>query len=423
MLIEFNSDVLRVFSFILVPFLCFFLSLNFYSQETITWGGYTISAKFKDNDLFPNFNALKEKMAPMQYKYVSTLDLPYQLSPRGQTSSGETKSIIIAFDKERVTGGKLGNLCLWQYSLSAQVILFELEGMSVLQTHPVGRSRNYVEDNLSNCTVEKRDKERDKFRFCQIFLGLETDENFSKDEVEKNCANVVLENSGQGLIKEIGSVVANLKILDKKNIRFAGIGNISMTDRAKEILAGKESFRSHPFFSNENGFDEQSYKDWISQYFAKTISSELKVPLVVPFAGSVGGKVQLKYSDGAEIDLFLPELDYSFDIAIRGFAKSLLDETSKREAWVYGSYLTLDFGGLISKKSSKIKNGYVLETVKGDFVNNWREFDNSVKQLAKEYSEQIQKPEKKWVSDKTNLKYTQGREYFTYIREKLDEVK
>ena len=89
-------------------------------------------------------------------KLLKSIDKPYLLSPRGQ--SGQTKSIVVAFDKERITGGKLGDICLWQYAISAQVILFELEGMNVLQTHPVGRSRNYVEQDVSRCTAEKRDK-------------------------------------------------------------------------------------------------------------------------------------------------------------------------------------------------------------------------------------------------------------------------
>jgi hypothetical protein len=356
----------------------------------------------------------------MQYQYINSLEKPYLLSPRGSQSSGETKSIVVAFDKERVTGGKLGDMCLWQYTLSAQVILFELENMSVLQTHPVGRSRNYVDNDLSKCSSKERDKQRDKFRFCQIFLGLETDENYSNQEFINNCENISLNQSKDGLIKEIGQVVSGLSITDKKNRRFAGIGSLTITDRAKGILSGKENFIPHPFFTDENGvFDDQSYKDWVSQYFAKTISSKLDVPLVVPFAGSVGGKVQLKYSDGTEIDLTLPELDFSFDITIRGFAKSLMDETSQREAWVYGSYLTVDFGGPISKVSSKVKNGYVFETVKGDFLNDWREFDNSVQQLTQQYSDQIVKTEKRWVADKTNMKYKESKEYFTYIKEKL----
>ena len=140
----------------LKSFLCLLTVVFFFNivqaQENITWGGYSIITKDKDKDLFPNFNALREKMAPMQYKYINSLEKPYLLSPRGSQSSGETKSIVVGFDKERVTGGKLGDMCLWQYTLSAQVILFELENMSVLQTHPVGRSRNYVDNDLSKCS-------------------------------------------------------------------------------------------------------------------------------------------------------------------------------------------------------------------------------------------------------------------------------
>ena len=402
----------------------FFLSTSiFVSSEDVTWGGYTISSKAVDKNLFPNFNSLQKKIAPMQYQLIENADKDYSLSPRGNTSRGETKSIIVAFDKERVTGGKFGDLCLWQYTLSAQVILFELQGMSVLQTHPVGRSRNYVEKNLENCSAEKRDRNRDRFRFCQILLGLETDELYSKEENIKSCENITLDNIGNGLINEISNTVSNLKISDKRNIRFAGIGDIIITERAINILSGEENFSSHPFFSVRGKFNEQSYKDWISQYFAKTISSKVQVPLVVPFAGSVAGKVQLKYSDGTEIDLTLPELDYSLDITIRGFAKSLMDETALREAWVFGSYLTLDFGGLLGKETSKVKNGFVLESVRGDFINNWREFDNSVQQLANEYAQQILKTDKKWISQKTNMKYKEGKKYFGYIKEKLDTVR
>ena len=44
-------------------FVCIFLFFTFsiYAQENVTWGGYTISAKFKDKDLFPNFNALEDQ--------------------------------------------------------------------------------------------------------------------------------------------------------------------------------------------------------------------------------------------------------------------------------------------------------------------------------------------------------------------------
>ena len=79
-----NDHYMRKLTIQILLSLFFFLSSNAYSQESITWGGYTISAKSKDKDLFPNFNLLKDKMAPMQYEIVKSIDKPYLLSPRGQ---------------------------------------------------------------------------------------------------------------------------------------------------------------------------------------------------------------------------------------------------------------------------------------------------------------------------------------------------
>ena len=79
--------------------------------------------------------------------------------------------------------------------------------------------------------------------------------------------------------------------------------------------------------------------------------------------------------------------------------------------------------GLLGKETSKVKNGFVLESVRGDFINNWREFDNSVQQLANEYAQQILKTDKKWISQKTNMKYKEGKKYFGYIKKKLDTVR
>jgi len=407
---------------IITGFLFLFFSFVIIAQEPVAWGGVTPLSQGKDQKTqFPNLLSLESRYT-LFYQYVQSLEKSFPLSLQSSNAEGRTKSIVVGFDKERVTGGKFGDNCLWQYNLSARVILFELEGMTVLQAHPVGRSRNYVDDP-KNCSEEKRDKKRDRFRFCQILLGLETDSKYSQEEVMKSCENVQLDDLGNGMIKEVGNIVANLDISDKRNIRFAGIGDVNITDRALGILSGKEGFVSHPFHSVGGQFDKQSYKDWISQYFVKAISTKLDVPLVAPFAGGLGNSAFMTLEDGSDVVLTLPELDYSFDILIRGFAKSLVDETAQREAWIYGSYLTVDFGGMIGKESSKVKNGYVFKTVKDDFLNDWREFDNSVQQLAQEYADQLIKTDKKWVPQHTNMKYKDGKKYFSYIKEKLDSAK
>lgn len=408
---------------IIVTFLLFF-TFVISSQEPVTYGGVApISKNENQEGQFPSITSPTiESKYSLFYQYINTLDKPFTLEKQANEKEGRTKFILVGFDKERVTGGKFGNQCLWQYNLSARVILLEWASKTVLQAYPVGRSRNYV-DNPENCSEKARDKTRDKFRFCQMLLGLETDSNYSQEEMVKNCENVGLDRLGNGLIKEVGNIVSNLDISDKRNIRFAGIGDVNITDRALDILSGKEGFVSHPFHSIDGKFKQQSYKDWISQYFVKAISTKLDVPLVLPFPGGIGGKAFVKLEDGSETEIVLPELDYSFDILIRGFAKSLVDETAQREAWIYGSYLTVDFGGMIGKESSKVKNGYVFKTVKDDFLNDWREFDNSVQQLAQEYADQLIKTDKKWVPQHTNMKYKDGKKYFSYIKEKLDSAK
>ena len=55
------------------------------------------------------------------------------------------------------------------------------ESQNILSIFPVGKRRPYVEES-KECSSKTRDKKRDKFRFCQIYLGLETDVNFSDEE-------------------------------------------------------------------------------------------------------------------------------------------------------------------------------------------------------------------------------------------------
>ena len=152
----------------------------------------------------------------------------------------------------------------------------------------------------------------------------------------------------------------------------------------------------------------------------------MDIPIVPPLKGkAIGGSIPLSFSDSSKVaNLQLPELDYSFDIKIRGFKKVKLDETALREAWVYGSYLTISFGleGM-HDQSSRIKNGYVVEKVKSDDLNDWQQFDYSTEIVFKEFTDSISKPNKKWVKEKTNLSFKEAKSYFSYVKERLDSAR
>ena len=402
---------------------------NLNSEERISWAGLSyISQANEIESLYPFSKSLESTIQPLLREITLKQDKDYKLITSELVNSdlGDNKTIVVALDKERITGGNLGGYCFWEYTVSAQVILYDSESQNILSIFPVGKRRPYVEES-EDCSSENRDKKRDKFRFCQIYLGLETDENFSDEEFNINCLEVNKDKVKGGFINDIASAVSKISIKEKNNIRFVGIGEVEVQTAALDILSGKKEHSAHPFYRNKDlAFDRVGYENSIGQIFAKSLSSRLDIPIVPPLKGkAIGGSIPLSFSDSSKVaNLQLPELDYSFDIKIRGFKKVKLDETALREAWVYGSYLTISFGleGM-HDQSSRIKNGYVVEKVKSDDLNDWQQFDYSTEIVFKEFTDSISKPNKKWVKEKTNLSFKEAKSYFSYVKEKLDSAR
>ena len=418
----------RFYIFILSCFFAF-NPINLVSQEKISWAGLSYMSQANEvESLYPFSVSLEKKIQPLLKEVSLAQEKDYELvtSELVDSDLGDNRTVVVALDKERITGGQLGEYCFWEYAISAQVILYDSESQNILSIFPVGKRRPYVEET-KDCSPQKRDKKRDRFRFCQMYLGLETDTNYSDKEFEDNCLKVSSKEISNGFINDISTAVSKISITDKKNIRFVGIGDVSVQPRALEILSGKEEYSSHPFYKDKNlSFDKVTYENWIGQTFAKSISSKLNVPIVPPLKGkAIGGSIPLTFSDSSQVaNLQLPELDYSFDIKIRGFKMVKLDETSLREARVYGSYLTVSFGleGM-HDQSSKIKNGYVVEKVKEDDLSDWQQFDYSTEIIFREFADSLIKLDKKWVKNKTDLPFKEARKYFSYVKEKLDSAK
>jgi len=417
----------RSYIFILASFFVF-SSMNSVAQENISWAGLSYMSQANEVEaLYPFSLSLEKTIQPLLREITIASEKKYKLVTSALVDSdiGDNRTIVVALDKERITGGKLGKYCFWEYAISAQVILYDSESQNILSIFPIGKRRPYVEET-KDCSPQKRDKNRDRFRFCQIYLGLETDTDYSDKELEKNCLNISSNEINNGFINDISTAVSKISITDKKNIRFVGIGDVSVQPRALEILSGKEDYTSHPFYKDESSsFNQETYENWIGQTFSKSISSKLSVPIVPPLKGkAIGGSIPLTFSDSSRVaNLRLPELDYSFDIKVRGFKKVKLDETSLREAWVYGSYLTVNFGleGL-HDQSLRLKNGYVVKKVKADDLNDWQQFDYSIEIVFNEFADSLIKLDKKWVKNKTNLTFKEAKNYFSYTKEKLDSA-
>jgi hypothetical protein len=105
------ASIILLFSFVIT------------AQEPVAWGGVTPLSQDEDQKTqFPNLLSLESRYT-LFYQYVQSLEKSFPLSLQSSNAEGRTKSIVVGFDKERVTGGKFGDNCLWQYNLSARVII------------------------------------------------------------------------------------------------------------------------------------------------------------------------------------------------------------------------------------------------------------------------------------------------------------
>ena len=405
------------------------LSASAYSDQEVSWAGFSfISQADQADSLYPFSTALeKPVLRPLLTKLVlysegSNKNITGQLMDAG---SGSAKSLVVALDKERITSGKFGGYCRREYSLSAQVILYDGDSQSILSITPVGMRRSYI-DHEESCSALKGDQVRDRFRFCQMYLGLETDQDFSASSFENKCLNISPNELGPGLLKEVAEAIATLEVIEKKNIRYTGIGQVNLRPEAVAILKGDRELGAHGFHNVNGEFDVDSYANWIGQSFSKSITNITGTPVVPLLKGkAIGGSIPLKFSDQVEVaNLKLPQLDYSFDITVRGFKKVVLDETSAREAWAFGTYFSISFGLLdLHKPESliKVKNAYVYEKARGDHVNDWQQFDYSSETVFRDFAENIGSVNQKWVKKNSNLERKNAKNWFRYIDGKLKD--
>ena len=61
--------------------------------------------------------------------------------------------------------------------------------------------------------------------------------------------------------------------------------------------------------------------------------------------------------------------------------------------------------------------------LKEDDLNDWQQFDYSTEIVFREFADSLIKLDKNWVKDKTNLPFKEAKNYFSYVKEKLESAK
>jgi hypothetical protein len=150
--------------------------------------------------------------------------------------------------------------------------------------------------------------------------------------------------------------------------------------------------------------DKKVFNTRLASQFGSYFSKALRVPVLPYTKGqAIGGAMAMRFENADSVMFELPKADFYVDLKLLGFNKKILKET---DHVIYPSYISglrisigdVSWGDLLF--SEKAQSGRVLTLSKALKVDEWNEYQNSLSSLTAEFSEQLNKPDKKWVKEK-----------------------
>jgi len=407
----------------------------------IQWAGISyINPNIEVNKKYPNLSILEPHLRKLITKKISELeDLNYdlQITPSKSYKDGSL-AMILAIESENITKLEINILntpsCISTYYISMQLIIYDPLSSSILQIVPFNARRIYPDTKNGSCN--SKSSKLDLFRFAQFMLNLDIENNDDIKFYMNQSSNEMIESlisiSESNNLLTSSESFFNPFLLELKNIDFnkvkntnffVGVSEVEFEPLALEQLSGNKEIARNKYFSNSNNFNSASYKVWIGQQFVKWFGNEFNYPLVPFIKGKALGKdLAIKFSDSTELlNLRLPELDWGFKIKIRGYKKVLLDESKGREALGWASFgnITLQSVGFKDYDSINVKHVITKEVNKGDQVDNWGNFDDSVNSFLLYYIKNIKNNNKKWISENTNYNYKEFIQFSKTVYDKL----
>ena len=417
-----------------------FVSFNTFSM-TIQYSGLSyVSGNSELQDLYPNTIKAEKDLRELIFSYLKDNE---DLNPNlylGTSDSFKdgTLSLIIAIDSERVVSlyNELTNKCIRTYNLGAQIITFSTQDQQILSIEPHMARKIYV-DEPKNSSCNNLDPQLNKLRFIgDMYFGFDIPSkdydlylSLSDDKLISTLKMKSLETKSFSSEKTFLRPILDKVLLTNPNDYvntnfFVGIDEINLSEAAIEILSGQREFKQNHFYTDFFGdFMQEAYKKWVGQEFTKWFSETYDYPLIPYVKGKALGKdIAIKFADSTEVlNLRLPSLDFGFVIKVRGFKKVKLGESKLREAYVWGSYSTIEFHNVGIEKitSIKLKNAYSREVNKGDLIDDWDYFDLSLNSTLKDYPENLKTLDKKWLSESSSMSSKDFKKHANIIMEKL----
>ena len=360
-----------------------------------------------------------------------------------------TLSLIISMDTERVSSIFFNNKCLHNFRLGIQTLIFNPKDQQILSVKPYASQKIYS-DSFRGIDCNIRDKKEDLIRFAELFYGLDIPKNTYqeyKNLSDLQIAELMTKNAiaaesytkiykledGDGgfedgsrisIFKQIFEDILELDLSSTKQTNFyVGIDDVVLSELSVNQMSGQKNLKENHDFSDLFGFKESLYKVWAGQQFSKWFSANFDYPLVPYVKGkALGRDIAIKFADTGELlNLRLPSLDFGFVIKVKGFKKVKLDESDLREAYAWAAFTDIEFHNVGIEKitSVSLKNVLTEEVNKKDDVDDWSNFNLSFNRILKDYSDNLNSFDKKWLSKASKMKSKDFKKHSAIIKDNI----
>ena len=352
-------------------------------------------------------------------------------------------------DTERVSSIFFNNKCLHNFRLGIQTIIFNPKDQQILSVKPYASQKIYS-DSFRGIDCNIRDKKEDLIRFAELFYGLDIPKNTYqeyKNLSDLQIAELMTKNAiaaesytkiykledGDGgfedgsrisIFKQIFEDILELDLSSTKQTNFyVGIDDVVLSELSVNQMSGQKNLKENHDFSDLFGFKESLYKVWAGQQFSKWFSANFDYPLVPYVKGkALGRDIAIKFADTGELlNLRLPSLDFGFVIKVKGFKKVKLDESDLREAYAWAAFTDIEFHNVGIEKitSVSLKNVLTEEVNKKDDVDDWSNFNLSFNRILKDYSDNLNSFDKKWLSKASKMKSKDFKKHSAIIKDNI----
>ena len=355
-----------------LPPILYFVSLSALSAEQVYFAGLSFIGDYKDMVSAAPYasSIIKNKKALASYNSLIR-DALYKVEDDsvtfefglGNSKSGNALALSIAITEEQFQVEDTGNgYFAVKATTFGQIVLFDFTRKRIISTIPFATTYT---DSPTAVTEEYR---------SEIYKVVYYDQS----------KKINLVNEFLVRLKEINYK----KPFNNFNIQ---VRDISHTASAEKYF---QRFQ----------VDKKVFNTRLASQFGSYFSKALRVPVLPYTKGqAIGGAMAMRFENADSVMFELPKADFYVDLKLLGFNKKILKET---DHVIYPSYISglrisigdVSWGDLLF--SEKAQSGRVLTLSKALKVDEWNEYQNSLSSLAAEFSEQLNKPDKKWVKEK-----------------------